>query len=447
MKFLVLALFILTPVYSLSASECLNEVDLLIKKYELNPDKAELALLKKDGKKLLDQLFAERLKWHQKLPELSSECRVKLKDLFLKMREREDYIGAHFYPAPQISAESIDYKKVPVPIYSAESYAPFHLSDTKNKFAFKSGDILITKGVSFTSSTISEVVAKRGLFSHMVFVYVDEVTQKVFTMESYIGYGVKIFPIEEALKNENARILVLRAKDQVLAKTAASYMFDRIKKSEAKGERIPYDYALDFSDNKKLSCEEIAYDAFKIASLGKMIIPENLSRVDLRDKKFLKSIGVKEGALMMPVDLEIDSRFEMILDWTDYRIIRDSIRKDAVMGEIFHWMNEYEYRFHWTFRSIAARIVWFTRPIPGLWDMLAGLSGIPIDFQNDVPGVAISTLEKIKGVASVMLNFIASADEEFQRLNNRWMTPVELRDTVDMYIKTNPLDIIDNFHK
>ena len=447
MKKLVLALFISLPLHAKTTAGCSPEFDSLIKKYNLDPDKAEIAQFEKDGKILLDELFQERMKWHKQLPLLPNDCKVKLKQVFLKMREREDYIGAHFYKAPQISANAIDYKKIPLPIYSPESYAPYHLADSQKKFAFQSGDILITKGVSFTSSTISEVVAQRALFSHMVFIHVDEKTNVVSTMESYIGYGVKIFSIEEALRNENARILVLRSKDTALAKQAADYMFERIEKKESAGERIPYDYVLNFNDNSKLSCEEIAYDAFKTVTSGKMIIPENLSQVDLKDQEFLEQIGIKAGPLMMPIDLEIDSRFEIVLDWTDYRVIRDSIRKDAVMGEVFHWMNDHQYKLHSSMRSIAARMIWSTRYIPGLWNLLASVSGIPADFQKDVPGVAISTLEKIKGTAGPILTFITTADEEFHRENNRWMTPVELRKNIDSYLQKNPKDVINHFYK
>ena len=160
----------------------------------------------------------------------------------------------------------------------------------------------------------------------------------------------------------------------------------------------------------------------------------------------MKKIGVKPGDLMLPSDMEIDSRFDIVLDWTDYKIIRDSVRKDAVMGEMFHWMNEHGYRIHRSLRSFGARIVWSTRYIPGLWNLLSSLSGIPSDFQKDVPPVAISTLEGLKSIANIMLEFATMADEEFHRQNNRWMTPFELRKTIDTYLQTHPRNVVNNFH-
>jgi hypothetical protein len=425
----------------------MDDFDKLIKKYTLDPKKSDIENFQKNGQALLNESFKERIELHNTLKDLSNECKIKMKEVFLKMREREDFIGAHYYTTPQITADSVEYKKAPLPIYEPKAYAPFHLTNSEEKFEFKTGDILITKGISFTSATISEVASQRSLFSHIVFIYVDEKTKKVSTMESYIGYGVKTYSIEEALRNENARILVLRMKDQKAAASAASFMYEKIMKLKSEGKTIPYDYELNFEDNTKLSCEEIAYDAFKETSQGKIILPENKSVVKVQDTEFLKKIGVKPGALMLPVDLEIDSRFDIVLDWTDYKIIRDSLRKDAIMGVMFQWMNEHHYRIHQNFRSIAARIVWSTRFIPGLWNLMSSLSGIPTDFKKDVPPAAISTIEGLKSIAGVMLEFTTLADEEFHRQNNRWMTPAELRQTIDTHLKTHPQDIINNFHE
>ena len=252
--------------------------------------------------------------------------------------------------------------------------------------------------------------------------------------------------IDEALKNENARILVLRLKDPALAHAAADFMYKKIKTNIDQGHNIPYDYDLNFQDNSKLSCEEIAYDGLKTLTNGQMIIPENPSTVFLKDEAFLKKIGMKSGAMMVPTDMETDSRFEIVFDWTDYKIIRDSWRKDAVMGEFFRWMNDYGYIVQDSFRSRGAKLVWATRHIPGLWQLMAKLAGIPSDFQKDVPSIAISTLESIKGIGGSMLKNLTITDEEFMRKNGRWMTAKELRSALDAYRKSNPGELEKVFH-
>ncbi len=425
----------------INPDSCKAELDSLIEEYSKAPATVDVDVLKTQGQEILDQSFDARLAIHSMLNVLPTECKAKVRDLFLKMRMAEDYTGVHYYNDEQISAESIKYQEEPVPVYEADKYRPYHVGkgiDPKAKFEFKNGDIMITKGVSFVSSTISELASPKSLFSHIVFVHVDEKTKEVTTIESYVGKGVSIFPIEEALKNENARILVLRAKDQEMASRAANYMYDKVVKLKEKNKVILYDYNLDFSDNTKLSCEEVAYDAFKTVSNGAVILPEMESLIELNDPKFLKRVGVKKGPMMVPTDMETDSRFDIVLDWTDYRVMRDSWRKDALLGEMFRWIGEYKYRIHENMTSIAAKVIWSTRYVPGLWGMLAKVSGIPKDFTKDVPNLTISTMASLKAIGNELLPVVSSADKEFFAQKGKWMTKEELSQSLEEYRKTKP---------
>lgn len=428
----------------INPQSCNNEFDKLINFYTKAPELLDLNDVKNRGQEILDQSFEARLALHSMLDILPQECKVKLKDVYLKMRGTEDFVGVHFYPIPQISADTIKYQEEPVPIYEPEAYQPYHVGkkiDPAQKFEFKNGDIMITKGISFVSSTISELAAPKSLYSHIVFVHVDDNTKEVTTIESYVGKGVSIFPIDEALKNENARILVLRAKDSKLAAEAANYMYDKVIKLRGQKKIIPYDYELNFADNSKLSCEEVAYDSFKKVSDGKMIIPEIESEILLDDAKFLKRVGVKKGPMMVPTDMETDSRFEIVLDWTDYRVMRDSWRKDALLGEMFRWIDEYDYRIYENVTSIASKVIWSTRYIPGVWSMMAKLSGIPKDFTKDVPSLTISTMASLKSIGGPLLAAAKKADEEYFQKNGRWMTSNELRVAIDDYRKTEPKEL------
>ena len=109
----ILAFFVLGD---LMAADCLLNFDQLISKYELNPTKDQIENYKVNGQKLIDEIREERLKLHASLPGLPNECKIKLKEVFLQMRTMEDYIGAHFYKGPQVSADTIDYKKIAPPV-------------------------------------------------------------------------------------------------------------------------------------------------------------------------------------------------------------------------------------------------------------------------------------------------------------------------------------------
>jgi len=428
----------------LNVSNCQVELDQLIKYYTELPKNISLDVMKSGGQDLLAASFEARLALHSSLEILPLECKGKMKSLYLAMRLAEDFIGAHLYSDEQISASSIKYPEQAIPIYEGEKYHPYYVGagiDPKAKFQFKNGDIMITKGVSFVSSTISELATPKSVFSHIVFVHVDEKTGVASTIESYVGKGVSIFSMEEALKNENARIVVLRPKDSVLAAKAANYMFDKVQRLKKNKKFIPYDYQLDFSDNSKLSCEEVAYDAFKTMSEGKFIIPELESEIKLDDPKFLERVGVKRGPMMVPTDMETDSRFDLVLDWTDYRVIRDSWRKDALLGEMFHWIQDYDYRIYENATSIAAKVIWSTRYIPGLWNMMSRISGIPVDFTKDVPNITVSTMASLKTIGGILLNEANKADEEAFKKNGRWLLKNELGESLDRYRQTNPKEL------
>ncbi len=431
---------------------CNDELDKLIKFYSKAPSMLDMADVKNRGQEILNLSFEARLSLHSMLDVLPKECKKKLKEVFLKMRMTEDFVGVHYYPDPQISADSIKYQEGPIPVYEADKFRPYHVGkgiddDTKKKFEFKNGDIMITKGISFVSSTISELTTPKSLFSHIVFIHVDERTKVVSTIESYVGRGVSIFPIDDALKNENARILVLRSKDGKLASDAANYMYDKFIKLKNNKEIIPYDYEIDFSDNRKMTCAEVAYDSFNQASKGKVLIPEIESDILLNDPKFLKRLGVKQGSMMVPADMESDSRFELVLDWTDYRVLRDSWRKDALVGEMFRWIDQYDYRIYENLTSVAAKVIWSTRYVPGLWGMMSKLSGIPKDFTKDVPSLTISTMASLKSIGSPLLAAAKSADEEFYKKTGRWMTTEELRIAINDYRKTNPKELSKVFRE
>lgn len=431
----------------INAQSCDRELSNLISDYQLvTPQNIDLEVIRRDGQKILDESFNARLSLHSVLPLLTPGCRVKLKELNLLIRASEDYVGVHYYNDKQVAAESIKFQEQPVPVYEAQAYHPYHVGagiDPKAKFEFKNGDIMITKGVSFVSSTISEIAKPRSLFSHIVFVHVDDQTKEVTTMESYVGKGVGIYPIEEALKNENARILVLRPKDSALAAKAADYMYSKVVELKKKKKFIPYDYTLDVEDNSKLSCEEVAYDSFKQASGGKFVIPEVMSTITMDDEAFLKRIGIKKGQMMVPADMETDSRFDIVLDWTDYRLLRDSWRKDAVLGEMFRWITDNNYKIHENLTSVAAKAIWSTRYIPGVWQMMSRLSGIPKDFTKDVPSITISTMASLKTIGNILLPVVAQADQEYFEKTGKWMSSDMLRESLEKFRQSEP----KNLHK
>jgi hypothetical protein len=166
-----------------------------------------------------------------------------------------------------------------------------------------------------------------------------------------------------------------------------------------------------------------------------------MSQITMEDASFLKRIGIKKGAMMVPADMETDSRFDIALDWTDYRLMRDSWRKDAVLGEMFRWIVERDYKIHENLTSVAAKAIWSTRYVPGLWGMLSKVSGIPKDFTKDVPSITISTMASLKTIGGLMLPEVVKADQDYFEKNGKWMSTEMLRDSLEKYRESEPKNL------
>lgn len=374
--------------------------------------------------KILEASFLLRLKIHEKMGAMSVECKKLTQGVFSRLREFEDGIGAINYG--QLKIAEVDYTKVKAPVLDHQGYAPYQLNPKFESFAFEDGDILITKGISTISSTITTFTDHNSPFSHIAFVHVDPKKKVAETIESYIGKGVSFFSMIDAMKNENARILVLRPKNRELAKKAASYMRDRVNGEFGKGSFIPYDYQLDFSDNKTLSCEEVAFDSFKTASGGTFSIPEAPSLIKFSNEDLNRRVGMKKGRMMMPADMEVDSRFDIVLDWTDYRIIRDSWRKDVMMNVALHANEAGDYALPENYKTRLVPYIWGLRGVPYIWPIAAKISGIPADFTPDVPALSIATIGSFKQIEADHLPHIQKFDEEYFKVNKKWPSKAAL---------------------
>ena len=385
-----------------------------------------------NAEKILRETFLLRLKIHEHISTMSVDCKKLTQGVFARIREFEDIIGAAYYE--QIKIADVDFTKVTAPVLDHRGYAPYNLNPKFPVFTFEDGDILITKGISTISSTITTFTDHNSPFSHIAFVHVDPKKNQPETIESYVGKGVSFFSIIDAMKNENARILVLRPKNRELAKKAAVYMRERVQSAFNKGSYIPYDYQLDFSKNDTLSCEEVAFDSYKTASGGSFTIPEAPSLIKFQNTDLTSRVGMKKGRMMMPADMEVDSRFEIVLDWTDYRIIRDSWRKDVMMNVALHANEAGEYDLPENYKTKLVPYIWGLRKVPYIWPVAAKISGIPADFTPDVPALSIATIGSFKQIEADHLPDLQKFDEEYFKANKHWPNRVALFEKMNQSI-------------
>ena len=381
------------------------------------------------GMPLVNELWKVRVALHSRLSELNPKCVNETRNTMRLFRFVEDYLAERMLGIRPLDPANIKFDQSPIPLMQqVPEYLVEGLDDSR-KLEFKPGDLMVTRGVSFMSATISRIGDIQSQFSHVVFVHIDEATGKPSTIESYVGKGVTHFTMEDALKNENARILLLRPKDSLVGKRADQYLYRVSKAALDAGRPIPYDYALDFKDHHALSCAEVAQVAYEQASEGQVNLPYFPSTIS-SDPEFLRRIGMAPGQTFTPGDLEVDPRFDMVLEFRNLSLTRDSRFKDAILTSMLSWMDQYGYELRETPRSwVAGHVVWNSRST-FLWPMVQRTLKLQ-DFSKEIPQTTFQTVALLNELGGILLKYLHERDDEFEKATGWPMTYQDLYRTMD----------------
>jgi len=387
-----------------------------------------LADLNSSSANLISDFWKLHLALHERLSDINAPCILQVREIFHLLNDHQDYLGEFAYRLPAQDPNKIDFENGHVPIYDRKAFPPYFVrSDLDDpQFQFHSGDLMLARGISFFSAIISQVSDNKSPFSHVVFMNEDSKTKKLNTIESYIGVGVAPYEINYALKNENARLLVLRPKDAHLGQAAAGYAM------KYAAEHIPYDYSMNFNDYSKMSCVAVSRAAYDSASNGTVKIPQQPADLEIKNPTFLDQLGLKNGSLVTPDDLEVDPHFELVLDWRDYRIVRDSRHKDAILSELVRWLNDLGYNFHDSFKSTLAKDVLQPTAKTFLWPAVKKLTGSP-DIDPHLPKKTLGVMVEMNDVGQLLLNYLTKTDEDYIAKYGRPMTNAQLVAAVNAY--------------
>lgn len=382
--------------------------------------------LEKESGKAISNLWQLRLQLHSHLAEVSPSCRLQVREIFHRLRDLDDYFGEFAYRTKPLSPAVIDFQTQKIPIYDRKAYAPYNVrADLDDEqFQFHSGDVMLMRGISFFSAIISQISDNRSEFSHALIVNEEPNTKKLNTVESYIGSGVAKYDMDFALKNENARILVLRPKDRTLGEKAAGQAMDSAKA------KIPYDYNMNFKDYSKMSCVEVVRSAYDRASNGAVMTPAQPAKLNFKSSVFLDKMNLKNGDLITPDDLEIDSHFELLLDWRDYRLIRDSRQKDAILSEMLRWVNDLGYKFHDTPKSFFAKNIILPISSTRLWPFVKKITASP-DVDPSLPKKTMGMMLVLNQMGQNLLERLDKEDALYVSKYRRPMTNGQLRIAVN----------------
>ena len=370
---------------------------------------------------------------HRRLPEFDLNCVNQIHSIFRQLRSIEDYVLEHASNVADMYPEGKDFEKeLLIPMKDAAPYYVFNRRaedlSLKNTISFKPGDLMIARGLSFLSAMIARLGNRGTQFSHVVMLAEDG-PHSQRTLESYVGSGVAFYDIDYALKNENSRLLWLRSKDQDLAARAAKYMGDEVTALSAKHDKIYYDYDLDFKNHDTMSCAEVAQTAYEVASNGAVHIPQYENEIN-GAKSLLSHLGLPAGKTFEPGDMEIDPRFELMGEFKDLRLTRDSRHKDVIMTKVFEWMNERHYQLHDSMKSKMAGGLIFDLRRTFMWPMVKKLLKLD-DFSKEIPRKMIRTVELLSELGMPLIEKLREIDNA-HKLQTGWsMTEQELMQAME----------------
>lgn len=383
----------------------------------------------KNAQKIADYSWKIRSALHTRLAEFDRPCVMQIQSSFRQFRFIEDYLLELARKVTHLSPSQIKFQEQPVPMLDLKP--SFYVTRNNGDLKFEDGDMLVTRGVSFLSGMIARLGTRTTQFSHIVFVHKDPKSGELKTIESYVGVGVAFYDFDYALKNENARILWLRAKDKKLAKLASNKIGDLVKRRLEANNPIKYDYELDFKDPTTMSCAEVSQVAFEMASGGKFKIPFYPNEI-AGAESLVSRLKLAKGETYEPGDMEIDPRFELMGEFQDLRLTRDSRQKDAVMSAVFRWMNVHGYVLDDTMKSkMAGGVIWKIRRT-FLWPMVKKMLKLD-DFSKEIPANMLSTVTLINQLGDVLLKELKAKDQAFEATHGVPMGATQMAQALDQY--------------
>jgi hypothetical protein len=157
------------------------------------------------------------------------------------------------------------------------------------------------------------------------------------------------------------------AADPLLPHRAAEYALKRVEQNH-----IPYDFAMDFSDDNKWFCSEVASTAYRAYGINLWMNLSYLSSDGLRS--WLAGFGVRNFATQEPSDLEYDPQLQIVAEWRDLETLRKDHLDNAVTEVLLDGANRgdplcYDHYLLPVARSIKAysiilNSVGWTGPVP-----------------------------------------------------------------------------------
>ena len=318
---------------------------------EANFANYDLNAIRKAAPDLMYRLFDLRLALRGRIAEFESrklmtpEVVQGLRDVFRVLRYVTDMLGEIAIGNARLGdGESIKRGFTGADRNTLVNHAHYNGKD----LPFRSGDVVLVRGHAHNSAAIARIGQSDSQFSHTGIVYIDD-AGKHWMVESLIEDGAIVNPLSHALEHGIVRAVLYRHKDADAAARAAAHMHDLVQRSRARGgKRIHYDFSMALEEQRHFFCSKLVRLAYDHASGGKLKLPAYPAQIVMKNRDFLDRIGVKAVNTYAPCDIDLQSDFDLVAEWQDYRETSNIRLQDFTMDKLFEWMETRGLRFQET---------------------------------------------------------------------------------------------------
>jgi len=292
---------------------------------------------------------------------------------------------------------------------------------------FRSGDLLLMRGMHHNSAAIARIGDVDSQFSHLAIIHTDA-GGKHWVVEALIEEGAVINPLSHTLQHGLGRCVVFRHRDAQIAARAAARINDMVSRSNAPGGRhIWYDFTMELAGEKELFCSKLVRKAYALATDQSYLLPTFTTRFDMKNRDFIDRIGVTAHETFAPADIELEPSFDVVAEWQDYRVTSRLRLQDLLMDRLFLWMDEHDYRFR---EDLPIKLI-------GVLGQLSGqLSTRAKDLMAEVvpkvpPNMSRSTIQAVAMLHKTAEPLLAELQALERRSIDRTGRPLHAREVYD----------------
>lgn len=393
--------------------------------FAIDFDRYDPAAVARSAPQIISELFDLRVELREHIADwqarglMRQDAQTALRDCFRIVRYASDIVGEVMNGFDRLGSGEEPHRAFSGPGMSTLVNRRF---DTGAPLPFRSGDVLLVRGVRHNSAAIARLGDVDSQFSHAAIVYVDG-EGNPFLVEALIEDGSVVTPLADALAHGVARAILFRPRDAAVARRAADLIHDRVSRSVALGKPIPYDFSMQLKSYKRLFCSKLVRQAFDHGSAGRMLLPTFPTRFNA-NRDFYRRIGVKTPLSFAPGDLEIEPHLDLVAEWQDFRGTARVRMQDLLMTKLFEWMELRDWRFREDWPVFLVSV--FGRVAAGMSERAKTLvSGVVPKIPPHMRRRTIATIAMLHQTAEPLLAKLEAMEAERVQRTGRPLHPRE----------------------